>query len=137
MNNYYPAPEGLTINLKGVGTFNKGRVVYAQPNVDTKYFQEQRQVLILFAQELQNRFAAQGLVDRSYKFEPHATLAKVVTRGKRGRDGGEVIAPEVYEPFKDYDFGAHSIVSLDLASMHKPKAADGYYHCEASIPFID
>ncbi|KAI8846871.1 kinase A anchor protein [Chytridium lagenaria] len=124
LKNHY-ANETIMLRLKGIGTFNEGRIVWTAPEVG-----EDSQRLRLFAESINNLFRFKGLVDGRYRFEPHMTLIKVDFKSK----SKGVIPPEAYSPFVASDFGEFNFDSIELSSM-SGSAADGYYACLSRIDF--
>ncbi|KAJ3040722.1 hypothetical protein HDU99_010141, partial [Rhizoclosmatium hyalinum] len=140
---HFPAPATLDLNIKGIGTFGNGKVVWAKviEDVDKK--------LTRFAEDVQALFADYGLLQGRYDFRPHATLMKIggsrsasasgnsrgQGRGGMGGRGNQIaysstavdkIDAQVYLPFSQFDFGVHTVGKLELSAMGK-MAEDGYY----------
>ncbi|GBB88077.1 hypothetical protein RclHR1_14600004 [Rhizophagus clarus] len=92
---------------------------------------------------LHEKFQREGFVDNDIKkeFKPHATLMKLRRKTTiKYNDGKEKevirrISPEVYEHFKEFDFGTHCLEGVELSSMFLPKGDDGYYTRLGNIEF--
>ncbi|KAJ3290183.1 A-kinase anchor protein 7 isoforms alpha and beta [Borealophlyctis nickersoniae] len=124
VNEHYPIPP--RISFRGVGTFGRGRVVWAAPVKD-----EEMTRLVSFTAAIRAPFTAYATEPISVaNFTPHATLMKIKWRGTTTS-----IPEELYAPFRDYDFGTHTPAQLELSAMMGPKAADGYYMCEEQVVF--
>jgi len=120
-----------TLSFEGIGRFGN-RVLFVKPNTGIESLQKMQL-------ELQNLLIESDLkteVGRDY--HPHVTLFKTSKpKGgrKRNNKGKDKLGfdDELIEEFKDLDFGEEIVEDIQLLSMNKPKAEDGYYHCEASF----
>ncbi|RHZ78772.1 hypothetical protein Glove_156g5 [Diversispora epigaea] len=116
---------GLSLHLKGIGIFGN-RVVHTFPECspDLDSFTK-------LTYSLHDKFKKNGLVDNDIhkEFKPHVTLMKLRNPIKinQGKKIIKHIPKEIYENFRECDFGKHFINSIELSSMHMPKDDDGYY----------
>ncbi|CAG8600543.1 16714_t:CDS:2 [Funneliformis mosseae] len=123
-------PNGkLSLHFQGIDIFDRGRVVYTIPKNSDDLLS-----LTKLTYALYERFQQEGLVDNDLKkeFIPHATLVKLRKRMIiKHKDGKKEVVnripPEIYEHFRDFDFGTHCVKGVELSSMLLPKDDDGYY----------
>ncbi|OQV14603.1 putative A-kinase anchor protein 7 isoform gamma [Hypsibius exemplaris] len=84
-------------------------------------------------------FADHGLhtPDARNKFTPHLTLMKLSKAPELRRKNIKRIHTEVYEAFREHDFGVEHISRLQLCSMTLPQdAKTGYYFCEKEVDLL-
>lgn len=70
-----------------------------------------------------------GIWTTDDRFTPHVTICKIP------RNSTKTIDPSCYGGRGSTYFGRQTVESIQLCSMHKPKAASGYYHIEHEIRF--
>jgi len=124
---------------------NKTEIAEAQ--VDVLYAKvaqvENQNHIQLIADELMNKFCAQGLTKRQYdSVKLHATVMNTLKRqdnncdtnstGKAERESFD--ASNILAEFGDYDFGVYDLAEIQL-SVRYSCAANGYYECAGKIKF--
>ncbi|KAL1923653.1 uncharacterized protein VTP21DRAFT_8633 [Calcarisporiella thermophila] len=134
---YYPSIRP-SLYFYGIGTFGNGRVVYCSPRHDESLVQ-----FTALSRSLYERFQRDGIISLdcriAQKFTPHATLMKVRGNFSLSLKDGSVLktkrVPEdVYDEFKEYEFGTQTFAAIELSSMLLPKE-DDYYKCMARMEF--
>jgi len=120
-----------TLTFEGLGRFGN-RVLFVKPHTGIESLQKMHE-------DLQNLLIESELkTEVGRDFHPHVTMFKT-SRPKSGRKRNNEtkeklgLDDELLEEFKDLHFGEEIVEEIQLLSMTKPKAEDGYYHCEASF----
>ncbi|KAJ8385900.1 hypothetical protein AAFF_G00178620 [Aldrovandia affinis] len=120
----------LVLPFSGIGQF-RNEVAFAQLAEG-----EHVSTLTEIAEAVRKAFEERGVSSGDSKaFTPHLTFMKLSRAPKLRSQGVKKIDPEAYGSFVQHSFGEETVSRLDLCSMLKKKAADGYYHCETSVTF--
>ena len=120
-----------TLTFEGIGRFGN-RVLFVKPNLGIESLKKMHL-------ELQNLLIESEIkTEVGREYNPHVTLFKTSKpkggrkRNSKGKDKTG-FDDDLIEEFKDINFGEEIVEEIQLLSMNKPKAEDGYYHCEASF----
>merc|ERR1719154_417390 len=122
-----------TIAFKGVGVFGS-KVLFAKPDVESEFLSRLRSDLHNVLEECEDIH----LFEKNRKFNPHVTMFKVRHERRRGKksEGNNKIEVGDIDGLSDYEFGKEIAEEIELLSMDKPKAADGYYFSEGYFPLL-
>lgn len=119
----------LVLEFKGLGHFGN-EVLFAKLNGEQAHARLQK-----VADTCLGEFAGANLDLSGHKaFKPHLTLVKLSKSSPR-KKGIRKIKKEWYEEYAEETFGRHTVSSLQLSSMTKPKDEDGYYYCSKECRF--
>ena len=109
------------VKLKEVNSFNETGI-YAEMGKGSDTLKELNKVL-------ESTFRAAGFrvtyMTRHDTYTPHVTIMR----------GGE-IPRQAYQDVADSSFGTEEITGIQLLSMTKPFAMDGYYYCEEDFRWL-
>ena len=139
-NSFKPSySESLrTVSFKGVGQFSK-RVIFAKPSENIEFLRTLREDLL-------DIFSDHNIdvLEQDREFNPHLTLFKIrrEKRRKRKKSGEDTKKDKLdieddQDNNSDYNFGEQVFDELELLSMNKAKAEDGYYFSEAKCSLIE
>lgn len=117
----------LDIDFQGLGSFGE-RVVFAKPTSSLE-------LIATIANDLSSALATAGIrVKLENAYKPHLTIMKMGWGGPGSRK--RRIPKEAFSSHQEVWFGRESITAIQLLSMSKPKAANGYYHSLGEISFV-
>ena len=109
------------VKLKGVNSFNETGI-YAEVGKGSDTLKELNKVL-------ESTFRAAGFrgtyMTRHDTYTPHVTIMR-----------GGVIPRQAYQDVANSSFGTKEITGIQLLSMTKPFAMDGYYYCEEDFRWL-
>uniref|UniRef100_T1IM56 A-kinase anchor protein 7-like phosphoesterase domain-containing protein n=1 Tax=Strigamia maritima TaxID=126957 RepID=T1IM56_STRMM len=122
----------LFLTVQGLDHF-RNQVVFAKVKNDENFAQLEK-----LADTVVSCFEESKMVIKDHeKFTPHLTLAKLskapLLRTKRIK----AISRDSYADFAEDTFGVEEVDSVQLLSMSKRKAEDGYYYCQKEISLTD
>lgn len=122
--------RGLQLHFSGLGTFSKGRVLFARCAADRDFYTLDRLVRALrYRLGVGLGLDVKGNPHDSYV--PHITLAKI--RPTQTKVIGEVFPPSVWADYQFEDWGDTTFTQLDLCEMKGDKET-GYYKVKFSVP---
>lgn len=131
----YPE-EDRTVNFTGIGLFSK-RVVFAKPSSNIEFLKNLR------AEVLSTLISGNiAVLEADREFNPHVTLFKIGRERKRRKSGedkskNKLDIEEERDNYSEYNFGDQVFNEMELLSMNKAKAADGYYFSEGQFSLVD
>ena len=109
------------VELKGINSFT-GKGIHAEVGKGSDTLKELNKVM-------ESTFKEEGFrvtyMTRHDTYTPHVTIMK----------GGE-IPREAYQDVADSSLGSEEITGVQLLSMTKPFAMDGYYYCEGDFRLV-
>lgn len=130
--------EERRVTFEGVGQFSK-RVIWAKPSENCEFLRKFREVLldILICENI-------DVLEQEREFNPHLTLFKIrrERRRKRKKSGEDkkkdnLDIEDDKDSYSEYSFGDQVFDELELLSMDKAKAEDGYYFSEAKFSLME
>lgn len=121
---------GLQLHFAGLGTFARGRVLFARCAADRDFHALDRLVRALrYRLGVGLGLDVKGNPHDSYV--PHITLAKI--RPKQTKIVGPTFPPSVWSDYQFEDWGDTTFTQLDLCEM-KGDSETGYYKVKFSVP---
>ncbi len=69
-------------------------------------------------------------------FKAHDTIMKMSKMSFKEKKKVKRIDPDLYEDLKSTYFGIQNVTAIQLLSMEKPEAEDGYYYCHKTFPIF-
>ena len=127
--------EERTISFTGLGAFGS-KVLFAKPDKGIEFLKKLRSDL----HEVLSESDDIKVLEKEREFNPHLTLFKLRNerRGRKGEAGKSKISlGDDINSYSDYDFGEQIADEIELLSMNKKKAEDGYYHSEGKFSLVE
>ena len=109
------------VELKGINSFTE-KGIHAEVGKGSDTLKELNRVLESTFREAGFRVT---YMTRHDAYTPHVTIMK-----------GGVIPRQAYQDVADSSFGTEEITGIQLLSMTKPFAMDGYYYCEGDFRLV-